>query len=274
MTPHMRRLVSYQPQYFPRLHYFARILNADVFSIADNVQFVRKHAYHKPDGSNPIGPSYQAHTPIKSPIGLLLLDYPTKHSGAQTILETPLGFVKKSERTKHLRIIAEHYRKAPQFTRIYPSLEAFWGREYTTVAELNIASIALGLAYLFELPSFEEKAVFNALPHEDFRLSEIVLSSESRVPVSDKAAGRDANDWLVDLCKKYGAGEYYFGGTGASAYMDFLKFERAGIALKEQEWKLSSYSQLHGDFIPNLSIIDLLMHKTPAEARAILRSTD
>lgn len=270
----MKRLVSYQPQYFPRLHYFARILNADVFSIADNVQFVRKHAYHKPDGSNPIGPSYQAHTPIKSSAGLLMLDFPTKHRGDQAINETPLGFADTNERTKHLRVIAQHYRKAPQFSRIYPSLEAFWAKEYATVAELNIASLAWGLAQLLKLPSFKEEIVFTALPHEDFRLSEIVRASESGVPVSDKVSGRDANDWLVDLCKKYEADEYYFGGTGAGAYMDFSKFEKAGIALKEQDWKLAPYPQLWGDFAGNLSIIDLLMNTTPGEARAILKSTD
>jgi len=270
----MKRLVSYQPQYFPRLHYFARILNADVFCIADNVQFVRKHAYHKADGSNPIGPSYQAHTPIKGANGLLMLDFPTKHSGNLNINETPFGFAKPQERTRHLRIIAEQYRKAPQFPDVYPTLEEFWRKEYATVAELNSASIAWGLSHLFELPRIEKQAVFSSLPHVDYRLSDVVLSSESGVPGSDKAEGRDANDWLVDLCKKYNADEYYFGGTGASAYMDFSKFEKAGIALKEQAWTLSPYPQLRGDFIPNLSIIDLLMNVSPAEARAILKSTD
>ncbi len=270
----MKRFVSYQPQYFPRLHYFARILNADVFSIADNVQFVRKHAYHTPDGSNPIGPSYQAHTPIKSTNGLLMLDFPTKHSGNQGIHETPLGFAKPVERTKHLRIIAEHYRKAPQFSRVYPTLEAFWDESYETVGALNSASIAWGLSHLLELPTQAVGVVFQTLSHADFRLSEIVLASESGVPVSDKATGRDANDWLVDLCTRYKADEYYFGGTGAGAYMDFSKFEHAGIALKEQNWKLEPYPQLWGQFVGNLSIIDLLMNVTPAEARAILRSTD
>lgn len=270
----MRRLVSYQPQYFPRLHYFARILNADVFSIADDVQFVRKHAYHKSDGSNPIGPSYQAHTPIKSAAGLLMLDFPTKHSGNQGIHETLLGFAKPVERTKHLRIIAEQYRKAPQFSRVYPTLEEFWHHEYATVAELNIASIAWGLSHLFELSKHDAADVLNALPHHDFRLSDIVRSSESGVPASDKSSGRDANDWLIDLCEKYGAKEYYFGATGAGAYMDFSKFERAGIALKEQDWKLTPYPQLGAEFVGNLSIIDLLMNVTLRDAREILSSDD
>ena len=270
----MKRLVSYQPQYFPRLHYFARILNADVFVIADDVQFVRKHAYHKSDGSNPIGPSYQAHTPIKSAKGLLMLDYPTKHSGNQGIHETALSFAKPLDRTRHLRVIAEHYRKAPQFARVYPTLESFWKKQYATVGELNIASIAWGLSHILELPAQEEGVVFATLSHADFRLVEIVRSSESGVPVSDKAAGRDANDWLIDICKKYRADEYYFGGTGAAAYMDFSKFEHAGIALKEQNWKLEPYPQHAGGFIGNLSIIDLLMNVTPREARAILKSTD
>lgn len=270
----MKRLVSYQPQYFPRLHYFARILNADIFSIADNVQFVRKHAYHKPDGSNPIGPSYQAHMPIKTETGVLLLDFPTKHAGFQGIHETELAFHNKNDSLKHLRIIGQQYRKASQYARVFPTLEAFFAREYKTVAEINIASMYWALAQLFEMPNFDQKNVDAGLPYTGFRLAEIFRASESGVPLSDKSSGRDANDWLVELCQKYGAGEYYFGGTGADAYMDFSKFERAGIALKQQDWVLQPYPQLYGEFAGNLSIIDLLMNVPPAEARGILQSTD
>ncbi len=212
--------------------------------------------------------------PIKSVKGLLMLDVPTKHKANEAIHETYLGFADKRERTKHLRIIREHYRNAPQFSRVFPSLESFWETEYETVAHIDLASIGWALSQLFELPTIDLKNLHDALPHADFRLREIVLSSESGVTTSDKASGRDANDWLVDLCKKYEAEEYYFGGTGAGAYMDFSKFEQAGIALKEQNWKLSPYSQLGGEFVGNLSIIDLLMNVTPAEARAILASTD
>jgi len=56
----MKRLAGYQPQYFPRLHYFARLLNADVFEVSDYVQFVKKHAYVDPNGERFRGKSFQA----------------------------------------------------------------------------------------------------------------------------------------------------------------------------------------------------------------------
>lgn len=269
------RLVSYQPHYFPRLHYFARILDADIFAVADYVQFVRKHAYHLADGTAPIGPSYQAHTPIKTEGGPLLIDIPTKHDGRQSILETRLAFAKPKDRLRNFRLVQVHYRMAPRFLELMPILEALYKRPHGTVAEINLDSILTMLGVVLEIEEAKSgalcrEAVESALASSDFRLRRIVPFSTTSLSPSDKDAGRDANDWLVDACKAFGADEYYFGGTGAGAYMDFGKYEAAGIRLIQQDWKVAPYPQLHGEFVPNLSIIDLLMNVGPAEARAIL----
>ena len=82
------RYSGIQPQYFPRLHYFARILNADIFVSRDDAQFLRKHKY--PDGKT--DKSYQAHTPIKTPSGIYLLNVPTKHEGFIPIYKTAISY--------------------------------------------------------------------------------------------------------------------------------------------------------------------------------------
>lgn len=265
------RLVSYQPQYFPRLYYFARILAADVFAVGDYLQFVRKHAYEKPDGSRPIGPSYQAHTPIKTAGGEMLIDVPTRHAGLQSIHETQLAFATPKERLRNFRLLEAHYRKAPRFRSLQPELQAFFERPHITLAELNIDSIFFSLALLLDLPgnSLREE-ILHALAASQYRLRTIALFSETGIPPSNKEDGRDANQWLVDACRHFGATEYYYGGTAASAYMDMRAFTDAGITLVQQDWKCPHYEQLHGDFIPNLSILDLLMNVEPAEARDIV----
>lgn len=271
----MTKFVSYQPQYFPRLHYFARILDSDIFGVADYIQFVRKHPYHQADGSSKIGPSYQAHTPIKTSNGVLLIDIPTKHSGLQSIGETKLGFASPKERLRNLRVIEAHYRTAPQFAHVFPRLRAFFTQQHESVADINIGSILFALGILLEVETAEAAAIdsiHTALAASDFRLRRIVPFSETPILPSDKEAGRDANDWLIDACRHFDADEYSYGGTAAGAYMDFSKFESAGISLVQQDWKLQPYPQLHGDFIPNLSIIDLLMNVPPEEARERLRA--
>lgn len=269
------RMVIYQPQFFPRLHYFARVLNSDVYGIADNVQFVRKHSYHRDEGSC-AGPSYQAHTPIKTAGGVLLVDYATEN-GFKTIQETRIVFTARNDKFRPLRLIEQHYRKAPQFERVIDALRTFAKKDYATVGEMNIASTVWSLGMLLETPSAGRGEavlgdVHDALAQTSFRLRRVEALSSSGVSVSDKKSGRDANDWLIDTCRAYGANEYYYGGTGAAGYMDMERFVRSGISPVQQEWKCEPYTQLWGDFIPNLSVIDVLMNVEPAAAREMLHT--
>lgn len=269
------RLVGYQPQYFPRLHYFARVLDSDIFTISDYLQYVRHHVYEHGD-TRERGPSYQAHTPIKTGNGLLLLDVPVRRggdSGKQLLTEAALDYAMPWNE-KHLQNIEHHYKKSAEFSKVFQSLSAVLTMPHATLADLTIASIRWSLGVLLETPSiiptFDE--LKDSLPKSGVRLRTIVLMSESGIAPPDKMAGRDPNDWIIDTCERFKANEYHFGGTSASAYMDFKRFEDAGISLKQQEWKCASYHQQFPKqgFLPNLSIIDLLMNVPAREARSTL----
>jgi len=207
---------------------------------------------------------------------MLLLTLPTKHDGRLPIHQTKPVFQKPQERLRNFRIIEQNYYQAPNYKRHATALEEIFRTPHETVADFNLASILWGLSVLFELPEKTRLAVLDdiqrELPHSDFRLKKIILFSKSHVAPPDKGRGRDANDWLVDACRAYAVDEYYFGGTGAESYMDFAKFENAGIALVQQEWCGTPYAQRWGTFLPNLSILDLLMNVPPVEAREILRT--
>jgi hypothetical protein len=149
-------------------------------------------------------------------------------------------------------------------------------QRYSSLAECTTESILWGLGHILELSSYRPKGptfdeIHAALSSAPFRLKKVVRMSETDIPPADKKTC-DANDWLIQTCKRFNAGEYYFGGTSARTYMDFPRFENEGIALVEQDWQCRPYFQQHGDFVPNLSIIDLLMNVPIAEAREILHS--
>jgi hypothetical protein len=274
------RLVGYQPQYFPRLHYFARILNSDVFTISDYLQYVRKHAFPNPDGTTRRDISHQAHTPIKTGQGVLLLDVPVKKggiAGRQALNEAVIDYT-SAWQSQTVNVLQYSYQTAPQFEKVFPSLSLVLTQRYDSLAEFTIESTVWALGILLELPWARPEGprfskIHDALSQSPFRLRRIVRMSETPVPPADKKE-RDANDWLIETCKHFGADEYYFGGTSASAYMDFPRFENEGITLVQQNWKGGPYRQQFPKigFVPNLSIIDLLMNVPPAEARAILSS--
>gem|GEM_PF-857188 len=267
------RLGGYQPHYFPRLHCIARMLDSDISPIADYVQYVRKHAYPGPNGTRVNGPSYQAQTPIKTSTGVLLLGVPVAHAGKrQRINEARISY-ETPWQEKHLNIIEQNYRTAPHFSEVFPQLREILMRRYETLADLSVASLTWSLTTLFGTgarASLED--VRTALPYEGARLRNLLLVSKTPVAPPDKDAGRDANEWIIDMCRHFGADEYYFGGTSATCYMDFKRFEDAGIALKQQAWQCGAYPQQHGGFTPNLSILDLLMNADTARARTILHT--
>ncbi len=267
------RYTGIQPHYFPRLHYFARILSADTFVIRDDVQFVRKHKY--PGGKT--GKSYQAHTPIKHAGGIHLLMTPIQHNGKKSIDKTEVQYNNGWVET-HSKTIEIFYRKSPNFSKIFPEIQVILKNKYRTVADLNIATILWGLLRLigFEKVNVDQLS-FDFVPtklkkQNIFRLKSIRKASESKSLKRPQNA--DPNEKIIALIKEAGANEDYCGGTGVAAYMDKDLFEKHGIKITIQDWKCREYSQLYKKqqgFIPNLSIIDLLMNVSTDEAVKIIK---
>jgi hypothetical protein len=73
---------------------------------------------------------------------------------------------------------------------------------------------------------------------------------------------------LVDICKALGARQYL---TIASShkYLDENLFRRHGIQLRYYKFEPPIYPQLWGDFIANLSVLDLILTCGPKSAGLI-----
>ena len=262
------RYSGIQPQYFPRLHYFARILNADIFVSRDDAQFLRKHKY--PDGKT--DKSYQAHTPIKTPSGIYLLNVPTKHEGFIPIYKTAISY-NFTWAEDHLKTIQINYSKSPNFNDIYKDLELILSNKFDTLDSLNLATISWPILYLLgkKLNKIDDLKVEK---QDSFRLTSIKKAIEAdSVKDFKKFDSLSPNEKIVKLCREFGGDEDYCGGTGATAYIDHGVFEKNGIKITVQDWKCSEYPQLftkQQEFIPNLSIIDLLMNVSREGAIKIL----
>lgn len=259
------RLAGYQPQYFPRLHYFARALNSDIFALSDNVQFVRSHVYVGDDGKRWRGPSYQAHTLIKSSSGIQRLAVHTGHAGLKPINQTLLD-IEHEWPKNHAKGIYLNYARAPHGPTVSEHAAAILSDSYRSLAELNIRTFIWALAWILgDRPAaltHTVDSVNTLLQHSSlFRLKKIIVKSAAGIAPSGNQ--HDATDVIVATCAQLGADEYYAGGTARAAYLDETRLKRAGIRLVEQEWILYPYRQQFPkvSFIPNLSIIDLLANE-------------
>jgi hypothetical protein len=145
---------------------------------------------------------------------------------------------------RHLVAIEHAYARASHFKRYAPELGDFYTRAWTRLAPLAVAS-ARWLA----------GAVGIVTPAR--------LASELGVTT------RDPSRRLVELCRAVGATVYLAGRDGAQ-YMDLPQFAEAGIEVQAQQYVHPVYPQPHGEFVPFLSALDLLLTHGDA-ALAILR---
>jgi hypothetical protein len=150
-------------------------------------------------------------------------------------------------RARHLRVIEHAYARAPHLPAYAGPLRTLLESPWTRLAPLAVAS-AEWLA----------RSVGITTP--------AVLASSLGVD-DDDATGR-----LLAICKALGADTYLAGGHGAR-YMDTERFREAGIRLLYQRYEHPVYAQQHGEFMPFLSGVDLLLTHGD-ESLPILRRGD
>ena len=96
--------------------------------------------------------------------------------------------------------------------------------------------------------------------------TEILLSSELSKDNSLKGKER-----VFDICHLLQANRYYNAIGGEKLY-DKLEFEKHGIHLNFLDTIVKEYRQMSKTFIPNLSIIDVLMNNSKEEIHLLLDS--
>jgi len=133
-------------------------------------------------------------------------------------------------------MIENSYRQAPYWEEYSFYLrEILTKKSWTYLSELNIALILL------------IKGILGIK-------TEVITSSMLNI---DNQRGSERN---LTICKYLGA-DVYLSGEGARSYNDEKAFEREGIKLVYTGFQHPVYHQLWGDFVPNLSIIDLLFNE-------------
>ncbi len=261
-------LSDIQPHYFPRLHYFARMLASDHFIIRDDVQFVKNHKF--PDGAR--GVSHQVHSPIKTNAGIVLLTVSVKKGGMRPINQTLISYDQPWPR-KHLNQLKSSYAKSPEFPSIYSEIDFILEKRFKTVSDLNSATICWAFCRLLGMKkvNLENLSIefVNSLLKEKKpgKLRMITLGSSSYF--NGKRENINASEKIVNLCKEFGATSYLAGSTAFDSYMNQDIFQDNDIQVQVQDWICHPYEQNRNQiegFTPNLSIIDLLMNRSADQA--------
>ena len=83
----------------------------------------------------------------------------------------------------------------------------------------------------------------------------------------------ERNERLLNLCYRFGA-RRYLSGDAAKAYLDVERFRQQGIDVQWQCYQHPIYPQLHGEFMPYLSILDLILNCGDESAAVLERGAD
>lgn len=165
--------------------------------------------------------------------GWIWITVPVRYKYRIKLDEIKIDNTKKWQKI-HWKSIFFNYQKAPFFLEFRSFLEEiFLNKKWEKLIDLNIYT----LLEILKLLEIDRK---------------IVLSSNINV-------GGNSTEKIINLCKKVGADAYYSGVSGKK-YLDISLFKENNIKLIFQEFHHPIYKQQYSGFIPNLSILDLLLN--------------
>jgi hypothetical protein len=84
--------------------------------------------------------------------------------------------------------------------------------------------------------------------------------------------GLERTERVIRICKATGITDWIEGKLGETkSLFDVKKINERGISVEFHEYQHPEYTQLFGDFIPYLSVVDLILNHGP-DSLSIIRS--
>ena len=100
---------------------------------------------------------------------------------------------------------------------------------------------------------------------------DLYINNEVKMLQIPNATSPDYIEKLLEICKNLNASEYLSGELGIN-YLKKEIFDDANIKVIFERFEHPTYNQIHGKFIPNMSIIDLLFNEG-GKAKKILEKS-
>lgn len=223
-----------QPYFFPYIGYFQLMNVVDEFVVYDNIEFTKKGWINR----NRI---------LVNGHDLFITIPLRKDSDYLDLRDRYLAESWSFERVKMLNRVKESYRKAPKFEVVYPLVE--------------------------KCICFEDDNLFNFILYSLNQVKEYLeirtpFIVSSTIPI-DHALKADKK--VTAICKARNADTYVNPIGGIQLYIKD-EFKNEGIELNFLKANDFEYKQFNNEFIPWLSIIDVMMFNSKEEIKEFLHS--
>ena len=220
-----------QPYIFPYIGYFQLIDSVDTFVVYDDVNYIKKGWVNR----NNILVNGESHL-----FSISLKDVSQNKLINEINVDSDLKW-----KNDLLKTIALSYKKAPFFSQVFPLIEAIILYEENNLAKFLTHSLRKICSYL----AIE---------------TNIVVSSEI-----EKNNDLKAQDKIIEICEKLNTTQYTNAIGGIELYEKQV-FTNHNIALQFIKSNPIKYTQFKNEFIPWLSIVDVMMFNPPAAIKAML----
>lgn len=231
----MKKIALMQPYLFPYIGYFQLIKAVDVFIVYDDVQWMKGGWINRNRVLIDGQPEYII-LPIKK-------DSHTKNINER---EFPVSF--QADKQAMLEKIREAYSYAPYFNPTLQVIERCFEDNNLNAAEFITHALQICCEYL------------------DIT-TKIIMSSE----MTDKTEGLRAQDRVIDIVSRLGATNY-INAIGGQELYSRQAFAEHNIKLSFIKPHLTEYKQYDNDFVPGLSIIDVMMFNSKEEVLQLLNN--
>ena len=226
------KIAIMQPYFFPYIGYFQLIRAVDWFIIYDNIKYTKKGWINR----NRLlrnGEEFVITIPLR------------KGSDSLDVRERSLA--DDFDRRKLLNQVREAYSRAPRFRWVFP------------IVEMCVMAPAQNL---FE---YVEGAVVEVCRYLGIG-TRIIPSSSVAIDPALRAGNR-----VLALCKAAGA-DVYVNAIGGQNLYSREEFKEQGVELKFLKSRAIAYPQLDHEFVPSLSIVDVMMFNDVAAIQEFLDS--
>lgn len=224
-----------QPYFFPYLGYFSLIKNTDKWVVFDTVQYINR------------GWINRNRILSQSAEGFSYITVPVIKQSRDTVIKNVIIDNTKEWKSKIIGQIDYYKKKAQFFHEIKNLVEEIFNPDIKELNKLNIVALEKVCNYL------------------DIKFDYMIFSEN----IFGISSVNESDEWALEISKKMGASEYV-NPPGGKSFFNKEKYNKVGIDLKFLTQKLKPYKTFTTNFIPGLSIIDVMMFNSPEQINEMM----
>jgi len=176
------------------------------------------------------------------------ISVPVKNAGARRLIkDTEIDYSRHWEQDVINRL-GYYKTRAPYYNVVIDMLDELFSEKYNNIADANIRSIELVSQRI-------------GITTPTFRQSEMIL------PAKDNMS---PDDWGALISIQFPGVDIYRNAPGGKDFYDPQKYQNCGLKIEFVQNRLKEYDQKTQEFIPGLSIIDVMMFNSVEEIQEML----